>query len=103
MRNFHQINYTQFDSILDETTGVCNKQLLDEHINAGLQIKRLLEIRKWGLIMLFTFLAFSSLIVNIEFIHTWRYIIYPDNLYIMSFSCACLLLFLEPLVAFSVA
>ena len=75
-------------SILDETTGACNKQLLDEHINAGLQIKRLLEIRKWGLIMLFTFLAFSSFIVNIEFLHTWRYIIYPDNLYIMSFLLA---------------
>lgn len=75
-------------SILDETTGACNKQLLDEHINAGLQIKRLLEIRKWGLIMLFTFLAFSSFIVNIEFLHTWRYIIYPDNFYIISFLLA---------------
>lgn len=75
-------------SILDETTGACNKQLLDEHINAGLQIKRLLEIRKWGLIMLFTFLAFSSFIVNSEFLDTWRYIIFPENLYIMSFLLA---------------
>jgi len=75
-------------SILDETIGVCNKQLLDEWINSGLQISRLQEIRKWGLILLFTFLGFASLIANSSVLTNWRYDFAPGNLYIKAFLLA---------------
>ena len=56
----------EYRSLFDEVIWACNKKLLDNTINLGLQIERLSGFRNWGLMFFIIFVLFSPLFLNIN-------------------------------------
>lgn len=61
----------QLRSVLDETIGSINAQVIQDRIGRGLQINRLRTLRLWGLIILLIFFAASPLATNLKNIGDW--------------------------------
>jgi hypothetical protein len=61
----------QLRSVLDETIGSINAQVIQDRIGRGLQINRLRALRFWGLVILLIFLAASPLATNLKNIGDW--------------------------------
>src|SRR5262249_32027271 len=58
-------------SVLDDTIGAINAQVIEDRITTGLQVNRLRALRLWGLIILLIFFAFSPLATNLANIQDW--------------------------------
>lgn len=61
----------QFRSVLDDTIGTINSQIIQDRISMGLQVSRLKTLRFWGLITLSIFFALSPFATNLSKVHGW--------------------------------
>ncbi len=61
----------QLRSVLDETIGLINAQVIQDRIGRGLQINRLKALRLWGSGILLIFFTVSPLATNLENIGGW--------------------------------
>lgn len=60
-----------YQPVFDEIIWLCNKNNLDEMINIGLQIERLVHFVKWGKLSLVVFFLMVPLIINLDVFTTW--------------------------------
>lgn len=69
--NEHEKHKGHLRAELDEAIGACNKKVIEEQINSGLQIERLKTFRLLGILILAAFLIVSPLITSPAGLEGW--------------------------------